>query len=366
MHRQTICYIDLECLRHNVAQVRRLIGDIPQMVMVKANGYGHGIVEVSEAVTQAGAHMLGVAMAEEGVLLRENGINAPILIVGPLCSPGEVIKYNLRQAVCSVSDVKSLQQAAMETGGFALVHIKVDTGMNRIGAKHEQELSDILDELKRSPAVIAEGIFTHFSSADTDEEYTRMQAERFKKACELAEGRGFKLFRHAANSAATLLYPEYRYDFVRLGIIIYGYSPGGILASRFKPALSLKAGISFIKDIDAGESVSYNRSFIADKPMRTATITAGYGDGYKRAMSNNGYVLINGKRAPILGNICMDQMMVDVTDIPEAKVGGEAVLLGESGAESVWAEELARRCNTISYEIMLSITGRVPKVYLNG
>jgi alanine racemase len=335
------------------------------MVMIKADGYGHGMLKVAKAVAEAGAQWLGVALAEEGAELRENGINTPILITGPLCSPAEVVKYDLRQSICSSDDILRLNEQAISQQKYVFVHIKVDTGMNRIGIKGEEQLIEVLNTIKACPAVVAEGIFTHFASADGDEEFTHYQAAEFMKACATAERMGVKLIRHAANSAAICLYKPYHFDLVRPGIITYGYPPVEVENCSFKPVFSLKAAITFVKDIRPGDSVSYNRTFIADRPMRIATIAAGYGDGYRRSLSNQADCLIHGQRARILGNVCMDQMMADVTDIPNVVPGDEAVLIGGEGKNRIGADELARLANTISYEIMLSVTGRVPKIYIN-
>lgn len=364
-YRRNYRVIDLEILRENVRLIRQSVdADVQLMAVVKADAYGHGIVQTAKATLDAGADALAVALVEEGEALRLAGVSAPILVLGAT-SPEEAIggvQLGLTLTVCDEAMVRSVEKACVQESKECSVHLKIDSGMSRIGARTESEVQQVLQTLQVCPHVRLTGAFTHFADADGQtEEFTRQQFERFQQ---LTAALPSDIVRHAANSASIHRYPEMHLNMVRMGISMYGYPP---VASELplKPCMSWKTEVTYVKKIEAGDTVSYGRTFCAGHPMRVATIAVGYGDGYHRAISGKGCVLIGGKRAPILGRVCMDQMMADVTDIPNVQAGDEVVLLGRQGAESVEAEELASWADTISYEVLLAPTARVPRVWLH-
>lgn len=364
-YRNNLITINLAAIRENVAAVSRsLKSGTALMAVVKAEGYGHGILQTAKAALQGGAGWLGVALPEEGVLLRQAGIDAPILILGAATEKGAraAAAYGLSQTVFTPQMVRWLEAGAEKAGKAVFAHVKIDTGMNRIGTKDEAEFAAVMEVLSAASRVRTQGVYTHFSVADdeADDSFTVGQIDRFEAlTAALSPG----ILRHAANSAGIIRFPEAHYDMVRLGIAMYGCPPVKT-DIPLRPAMTWKTEIVYIKDITPGETVGYGRRFKAETACRVATLPVGYGDGYHRAASGHGYVLIGGQRAPILGTICMDQMMVDVTGIPAA-VGDEAVLLGSQGSEVITAERLGGFSGTISYEALLAPTSRVPKVYID-
>ena len=370
MARPTKCYIDLSALKDNFTAVKKQVGKSLVLCLVKADAYGHGLVPAAQTLEKAGADYFGVASLEEGALLRQNGIHKPVLCLGPLPFGSEdlCVDYALDQAVCTVEALRRLEKAAEEKQTEAGVHIKIETGMHRTGVRPGEALAEVLTALRACPHLRLDGVFTHFSSSDSfDDTATKRQTAEFLTAIRQIREAGFSGFlTHCANSGAILSYPELYFDMVRAGVILYGYYPSKETKRPFavKPVLSFKTAIVALEDVKKGESVSYSGTFTAEKDLKAAVLPVGYGDGYKRALSNRAFVLIGGKKAPILGNICMDMTMVDVTDIPEAALGSEAVLIGSQQEETIGADELAEYAQTISYEIMLSLTARVPKIYL--
>lgn len=357
--------IDLAALESNMRQIRSAVpAQAKIMAVVKADGYGHGAVQTAMSVLRSGADMLAVACVHEGTLLRRAGITAPILVLGAVTKQdvAEGVRSGLIQTVCSPEMVFLCDSEAKNLSMSADVHLKVDSGMGRIGIRTEQERDSVIDALNRCPRVCMTGAYTHFSDADGDEEgmvYSRDQFERFLKITEpMPKG----ILRHCCNSAAIHRFPEMSLDMVRAGISLYGYPPVQTKL-QLKPCMRWTAEISYIKKAEAGSFISYGRTCRLDSPRRIATVTCGYGDGYHRAAGEKGYVLIRGKRAKIAGRICMDQMMVDVTEIPDAAVGDEAVLIGKSFSEQITAEDLAKWARTISYEILLSSGSRVIREY---
>lgn len=353
----------LHNIRHNIRLTRGLIGpDVKMLLVVKADAYGHGMVRVSQLAQSEGVDWLGVGTAEEGQTLRAAGINLPILIFSPLSYSGMLAaaRAKLTVPIVGMDSLRLAEQAARESGKPIHCHLKIDTGMNRVGMRSAEEIGAVLRALKASDHVLLGGAFTHFSDADNpDPAYTQMQMDRFIRFTEpLPKG----IIRHAAATAGLLSYPESRLDMVRLGIGAYGYPPVAT-DLPFKPCLRILARVAFIKEIAAGDCVGYGRGFIADQPMRIATVAIGYGDGYPRALSGKGRVLIRGKSCPILSRVCMDQVMVDVSQVPGISVGDQAVLLGQDGDQRIDAEELARLCGTISYEILLSPRPRLPRYF---
>lgn len=369
MARPTIILIDLANLRQNLINIKSSVNS-KVMMLVKADAYGHGAVECAKQAQTVGIDYLGVAAVEEGIELRQNGINLPILSLGPIPigSEEECVKFDIEQAVGSKEEVERLSCFAQKNKKALGVHIKIETGMHRTGVRTGEELEKLLNTIKQSEYIKIKGVFTHFAQSDTfDKAYTDMQVKEFKKAIEQIKNFvGDCGIIHASNSGGILSYPEYTFDMVRAGIACYGYYPSAKTKKtiELKPVLSLKTAIVAINNLKKGESVSYGSRFTAQKDMRMAVIPVGYGDGYKRLLSNRGEVLLNGKRTKILGTVCMDMTMIDVTDIP-AKVGDEVLLIGNDGKNSITADELAEISQTISYEILLSFTSRVPKVYLN-
>ncbi|MBE0447738.1 MAG: alanine racemase [Actinobacteria bacterium] len=361
--------IDLSAIKHNVKEARKAVGGrVEIMAVVKANAYGHGAARAAKASCEAGASCLGVALPEEGAYLRKSGIAKPILI---LAEPAHtavpmILDYNLTATVLSLGSALALSKEAVKRGRIAKVHVKVDTGMNRIGLSPDKTAS-FIRELKELPGLEIEGVFTHFSEADNPEsDYTSYQLNRFKNLIEGLDEDGIcPPVKHAANSAAMYLHPDSHFDMVRIGISLYGLHPAEITKGQvdLKPALSLKARLSFIKDIACGEGVSYGRVYKATCDTIIGTVPAGYGDGYSRLLSNKAQVLIGGRRYPAVGNICMDQFMVDLGPNSTAKVDDEVVLIGRQGGEEISADEIASILGTINYEVVCMINDRVPRVY---
>ncbi len=358
--------IDPEAITRNLLRIR---ASLPQktglIAVVKADGYGHGAVQTAKAAIQAGAAMLAVASVSEGVSLLENGIRGiPVLVLGAVMSNdvAEGIAHRLIQTVCSPEMVFLCEQAAKETGNVAEVHLKVDTGMGRIGVRTETETKSVLEALAACPHVKMTGAFTHFSDADGDEsglQYTERQFERF---IQLTEALPKGIVRHCANSATIHRMPEKALDLVRAGISMYGYPPVPT-DLPLEPCMKWVAQVSYIKDIGPGEYLSYGRTFQSDRPMRVATVTCGYADGYHRKASAQAEVLIRGKRFKVIGRICMDQMLADISGAEEIRTGDEVVLMGKSGNETISAEDIARWADTISYEILTSAGRRVERFY---
>ena len=355
--------IDLTALENNMKAIRASVPDgVKVLAVVKADGYGHGAYETAQASVRGGAEMLAVAAVSEGVQLRERGIRIPILVLGAVTEEDvrTGVDYDLVQTVCSDQMVRLCENAAAQAGKQTEVHIKIDTGMGRIGVRNEQEEETVLAALAECSHVRLTGAFTHFADADGDEEgaaYTRGQFERFIRMTEkLPAG----ITRHCCNSAAIHRFPEMALDMVRAGISLYGYPPVPT-QTPLKPCMEWKAVISYIKQLEPGSFVSYGRTYRSREPVRAATVTCGYGDGYHRCAGKDGYVLIRGKRAKILGRVCMDQMVVDITGIDQAKTGDEVTLMGSDCNEEITAEDIASWAGTISYEILLSSNGRVER-----
>jgi len=369
LYRQNKITIDLDAIKHNYLLMKQHVGkQVRVMAVVKANAYGHGILEVARTIQAAGGNDLAVAIPEEGILLREAGITTNILVLGaamPIAADAAVM-HGLTMTLFEPHMVTVLEQAAQRHGKPAYAHIKVDTGMNRIGLRTQADAERLRAALAEAPHVRITGIYTHFADADhlssdgAMEAYSRMQLEKFRTLRSCFDR---AIPAHAANSAMSLVAREADFDCIREGISLYGYPPVPT-PLPFRRALSWESEVVHVKDIKAGESVGYGCTFTAEQNMRIATVSVGYGDGYHRVMSNRGQMLVRGKRADILGRICMDQTMIDVTNIAGAEAGTKAVLIGEEEGQSIGADELARWADTISYEILLSITTRVPRVYL--
>lgn len=369
-YQRIIAEINLDNIAHNMNEIRKKIGlDTKIMAVVKADGYGHGAVETAKVCLYNGADYLGIAMVDEGVQLRENNIHVPALILGytPEAQIEDAVKYDLTQTVFSYETAVKISRAAAKIGKTAAVHIKLDTGMGRIGFDCTKKSIQEILKINELEDVKITGIFTHFSTSDEkDKGYTNMQYQKFDSMCSQLEASGISgIIRHSANSGAILDMPGLKCDMVRAGIIIYGMYPSGEVTKsiELKPAMSLKTHLSFLKELAAGESISYGRTYTTTSKTAVATIPAGYADGYARIMSNKARVIINGHYAPIIGNICMDQCMCDVSGIPDVHIGSEAILLGKSGGCEITAEELAEIQQTINYEVVCAIGKRVPRIY---
>lgn len=335
------------------------------MLVVKADAYGHGIIPVSRLAQLEGVDCLGVAIAEEGMTIREAGINLPVLIFGALNQAGmdAAAAHDLIVALTSAQSVEMAKLAAQRARKPIQVHLKLDTGMNRIGIRREDELLLTLDLLKAAPQVQLCGAFTHFADANnSSSRYTDEQIRRFQAFTKLLPQ---NITLHASATGGMVFKPVAGFNLVRIGIGVYGYAPKNSPIS-FEPSLMLAAEVSFVKTVQAGESVGYGCTFTAPKPMKIATLAIGYGDGYPRLMSNRGRVLIAGISCPITGLVCMDQMMVDASGVDSLSPGDEAVLIGSQGEQFIGADEVAELCGTIPYEVLLSITARVPKIYIDA
>jgi len=360
--------IDVARIEQNMKAIcSALPENVRAMAVVKADGYGHGAVRTAKAAISGGASMLAVASVEEGISLRNAGIQTPVLVLGAVTAYDvrKGVEHDLIQTVCSPNMVKMCESAAEDLQKQTEVHLKIDTGMGRIGVRTKAERDEVLKMLEKCSRVRLSGAFTHFSDADDGEEgdiYTQQQFERF---LEMTEGLPEGVIRHCCNSAAIHRHPEMYLDMVRAGISLYGYPPVDT-GLPLKPCMRWTAAISYIKELPAGAYVSYGRTWQAKNPRRAATITCGYGDGYHRCASGKAWVLIHGKKAKVLGRICMDQMVADVTDIPEARTGDEVVLLGQDGEEQITAEDLAEWSGTISYEILLSVGSRVEREIIDS
>ncbi|MBQ9264858.1 MAG: alanine racemase [Clostridia bacterium] len=361
-YRGTYTQVDLSAIAANAAKLKQSIAPTPHMMaVVKANAYGHGLVPVSRAGLAHGADWLGVAIPEEGETLRQAGITAPVLVLGAVNAQGAEagVCFGLTMTVFDVERVRLIEQAAQRQGKVAQVHLKCDTGMGRIGVRNEAELRAVLDAIEQSHCVQLTGAFTHFADADGESDgYSFRQMERFAALRALLPD---QILVHAAASAAGARYPLARYDMVREGIALYGCAPVKECPS-LRPALSWHTEIAYIKTLPAGECVSYGCTYQTAGETKVATLPVGYGDGYHRALSGKAQVLIGGVRCPVIGRVCMDQIMVDVTHVPEkeAHLGADCVLLGRQGNEEITAAELAAWADTISYEMLLAATARVP------
>lgn len=370
--------VDLSAIAHNVRVVKaHLTRDTTLMAVVKADAYGHGALPVARAAVGAGAGMLGVAMPEEGIALRRGGMDVPILVLGAIdpSAAEAVVASGLIQTVCTKEVLLALSKAAEKLGRCASVHIKIDTGMARIGMRDANALKELARLALTLPCIELSGVYTHLATADgesvREKENTLAQIARFdtlRQAVESVLPPGKKIMVHCCNSAGAMRYAQAHYDMVRVGIALYGCPPAPELAGDAPLRSAMRWAVEglFVKDIPQGATVGYGAVFEALRPMRIMTLPVGYADGLRRALSCGvGQVLVRGKRASIVGRICMDQCMVDVTDIPEACEGDEVVLLGTQGEDCISAEEVALWLSTISYEVLLSPSGRVPRRYIH-
>ena len=367
------CYapVSLQAIGHNIGEVRkRLAPGVKLMAVIKADAYGHGACRVGKYL-ESKVDYFAVATLEEALELRESGITRPILILSYI-SPSqypELVEHNITQTIDSPEQADALEAAAASAGVRAKIHIAVDTGMTRIGFQVTEEEADRVARIAQLSHLEMEGIFTHFSCADQeDKTYCGMQLEKFERMCRYLEERKVKIpIRHICNSAGIMEFDGYRFDMVRSGIVTYGLYPSEeVQKDRLNliPAMEWKAHVIHVKDVEAGVSVGYGATYTTSRPVtRIATVSVGYADGYPRALSGKGSVLIHGKRAPILGRVCMDQMMVDVTEIPDVKVEDVVTLVGRDGNASISMEEIADPAMRFNYEMVCSVGKRVPRIY---
>jgi alanine racemase len=360
--------IDLGAIANNVAQLHQ-ISSRPVMAVVKANGYGHGIVEAAGAALQGGAAWLAVARLEEALILRNAGVRADILVMGYTPSERIVLaaQKNIRVAVYD-ADVIELYASRLSAAGLTInVHLKVDTGMGRLGILPAEGVS-FLRWLRDKPELRVEGLFTHFARSDEPERLeTGQQLERFKAMLAAVESNGMRpSVVHAANSAATLNFPASRFDMVRCGIAIYGLSPGNEvdgLPTTFRPAATWKARLTSVKMLPAGSGIGYGHRYVTTQTERIGVISAGYADGFRRRLGN--FVLVGGQRVPVRGGVCMDQSMVALDSVPNARVGDEVVLVGTQKSSRITAEEVGAEWGTINYDVVCGLANRLPRFYRN-
>lgn len=361
-----ICY-NMEHMHANLKPGTRMIG------VIKTDGYGHGAVPIGRELEKLD-YVFGyaVATAEEALILRHAGLTKPILILGytfPYCYE-ELIRQEVRPAVFRQDSIDELAACAARLHRTVKVHIKVDTGMTRVGIRPDESGLAFVDKVLHTEGIELEGIFTHFARADeTDKSCARKQLDRFREFIRQIEGTfDYSIpVKHCSNSAGIVELPEANMDVVRAGITLYGLWPSDEVSRDIvplKPALTLKSHIVYIKEVDEGVAISYGGTYVTPKKMRVATIPVGYGDGYPRGLSNKGYVLIRGKKAPILGRVCMDQFMVSVEDIPNAQEGDEVTLIGADGAEQITMEELGKLSGRFNYELACDLGKRIPRVYM--
>jgi len=362
--------IDLDAIAHNTREMRRVTSPGAMvMAVVKANGYGHGAVEVSRAALANGVSWLGVARVVEGMALREAGIEAPVLVLGYTtpAQAADAVRHDLSQAVYSTEMAQMMAAAAGKEGRRAKVHVKIDTGMGRLGWQAVHTSVDEVLALARETSLEIEGVFSHFAAADSkDKTYTRQQFELFLELTGELRRNGLQPIRHIANSPATIDLPETHLDMVRAGITLYGLYPSEEVDKArvgLIPAMSLKSQVAQVKEVTAGCKISYGCTYTTERETVIATLPVGYADGYPRMLSSKGEILVRGRRAPVVGRVCMDQIMADVGHIPGVATGDEVVLFGRQGGEEISAGEVAGKLGTINYEVVCMVSCRVPREY---
>lgn len=361
--------ISLDAIKDNFDALKKLLSpETKTMAIVKANAYGHGAVRVAKEL-ESRADYFAVAALEEAMELRESGINNPILILAYTspCQYETLIENKITATLYNYNEAKMLSETAERLGKKAVVHIGVDTGMSRIGFTDSEESAQIIESISKLPYIEIEGIFTHFACADSkDKTSALLQKKRFDEFVSLLERKKISIpVKHACNSAA-MIDLDCHYDMVRMGIALYGLYPSDeVMTDKvvLTPAMEVISHVIHIKDVEPGVGISYGHTYVTSEKRRIATVCIGYADGFDRAFSNIGYVLINGRKAPITGRVCMDQIMVDITDIDNVSVGDVAVIMGKSGAAEITAEELGAMCGTINYEVICTFMPRVTRIY---
>lgn len=363
--------IDLDAIAYNTRNIKKLIGDKDLIAVVKANCYGHGVIDIIPTLLENGASRFAVAMISEALEIRDNKITAPVMILGftPLYLGEELINNNIEQTVYDLDYAKELSKIALTLNKKAKIHIAIDTGMGRIGFLPNEKSIDNITEICSLEGIEVIGIFTHFSTSDEkDKEYSHEQFTKMLSVMDTLKKRGIDIpLKHVANSGAIIDLPDTYLDAVRAGIILYGYYPSDEIDKNklaLKPALTLKATITNVKTLEKDMYVSYGRTFKTSNETIVATIPVGYADGYLRKLAENGKVIIKGEFAPIIGRICMDQFMIDVTNIPDVKIGDEVILLGEKNGLKYNADDMAKKLDTINYEVTCMLKSRLPRVYI--
>ncbi|HEY4484961.1 MAG TPA: alanine racemase [Nitrospiria bacterium] len=368
----TVAEIDLEAFRRNLRLVKDQIGPgRGVLAVVKANAYGHGMIPIAHAALAEGAEGLGVAFVEEGIELRRAGVTSMILVMAGFMpeEAGALVEHGLTPVVSDAGQIEALQRISGKTDRPIRVHLKIDTGMGRLGLL-ENEVPAFMAKAREARGIEIHGLMSHFADDNlSDRRLAESQVEQFERIQGSIEAKGVKPSKfHMANSAGILGVPGSWFNLVRPGIMLYGYPPrgGDAPARSMTPVMTFKTRITHLRRVPAGTTVSYGRTHTTGRESLIAVLPVGYADGYSRAWSNRGRVLIGGRRVPVVGRVCMDMTMVDVTDIPKVREGGEAVLIGAQGAESIQADELALELGTIPYEILCAVGSRVPRVYREG
>lgn len=367
----TVATVDLAALTHNLSQFRRILSPkCDVMAVVKANAYGHGAIETSRTLIQHGVTRLAVFSTEEGMALRQAGITVPIIVLGPVFQEqfGDIFASQLTPVVSDPSMLTALAQAAASRALPYPIHLKIETGMGRLGLT-QAELDALISAHTFPPALQLEGLMSHLADSDgLTPDATEEQISRFNKAIQVVVEGGFGIpVIHLSNSGGAVRFPSAHFSLVRPGIMLYGYHtlPSTVRPPDLKPVLALKTHIAQLRTIQPGETVSYNRTFTAKRLTRIAVLPIGYANGLSRRLSNRGAVLIRGQRAPIAGLVCMDMVMVDVTEIPGTAVGDETILIGRQGNEEITASEIAKWTDTIPYEVLCAISPKIPRLYLS-
>jgi len=369
--------INLDAIKHNYNEIRRITNPKAKiMAIIKADAYGHGFEKVASVLEKCGVDALGVATANEALEIRKSGFSLPVLILGVTFNDEyeKLIENDISLCVSDLQNAYDISKTAVAIGKTAKIHIKLDTGMGRIGFVCNEQNDNVINEIleiSKLPKIKIEGIFSHFAKADEkDPSYTHLQFDRFIKICNSLEKEGLNIpLRHICNSGGIIDYPDYHLDMVRSGIITYGLYPSEEVSKdkiNLIPAMTLKAKIIKIKEISSDSPISYGGKHIATKGQRIATIAIGYADGFSRVLSNKAKVLVNGSFANVVGNICMDQCMIDVTDITSAKCGDDVILFGFDGNNNITVESVALLMGTINYEVVCSVTRRVPRAYIQN
>ena len=365
--RNSFLEVNLNNVSYNLKQIKKFIGKNVEIVpVIKANAYGIGAIQLKDVLQENNISYVATAITEEAIELRKNNFTMNIIVLNELLpeETKQIVDYNLTACISEYEVAKSLNEYSKEKNIISKIHVEVDTGMGRVGLKPE-DVSKFMGKIKNECNNLEiEGLFTHFSSADSSKDYTNMQIQIFDEVIERLKREGYNFkFIHSSASGGILKYKNAHYNMVRPGIITYGYMPDenmrGII--DLKPATKLKSKIVFIKEVEKNTAISYGRTFLTNKKTKIATIPVGYADGFKRCLSNKGRVLINNKYAPIIGNICMDNFMIDITDIQDVKIDDEVILWDN---KNITIEEIARVCGTINYEILCSISDRIPKKYI--
>ena len=365
----TSATIDLSALSHNLAAVRRCLNPGCEiMAVVKANAYGHGAIEITQSLLRHGISRFAVVSVDEGLTLRQAGINAPIVVLGSLFPEqiGDLLAHQLTPVVSDLGIMPILSEAVHNLNSAYPIHINVETGMGRLGLRM-RDVEKLIQTLPLHGPLQLEGLMTHLADTDgTEDAATEEQLSAFGRIVHQIEQRGRRIpLIHATNSAGLIRFPQSHFSLVRPGIMLYGYHtlPKSVPAPTLQPVLSLRTTVAQIRTVEPGGTVSYNRTFVAKRQSRIAVLPIGYADGYNRRLSNRGMVLMHGHRVPVVGLVCMDMMMVDVTAVPETQVGDDVILIGRQGENAIWADELAEWTDTISYEVLCGIGTRVPRVY---